>query len=126
MAETDWKETLASIIEAVGEVGGFACSGGDWDGDVIEPLPELSVTGVGQLRLPLQNDQAAALLATGEAAPYGKGPHTVLDPSVRRATQLDASHVRANSDWETTLQDITAGARSYRGNKNTSESLFSC
>ncbi len=73
-------------------------------------IADITVDGVGRLSLPLPKAQAAQLLAAGEAAPFGKGMATVLDPAVRRATQLDAAKVHFGPGWERTLSDITQGA----------------
>jgi hypothetical protein len=39
-------------------------------------LPQLHVTGLGELAFPLTAAQAKALISLAEAAPYGKGDHT--------------------------------------------------
>ncbi len=49
--------------------------------------------GVGSLSLPLSLDQVRQLEASGDPAPYGRGTETVIDPDVRRATQLSAARV---------------------------------
>ncbi len=55
---------------------------------VSTPLPSLTVEGVGEVSLPLSSQQAQALAAAGEAAPYGLGAATLLDLNVRKATQV--------------------------------------
>ncbi|KXZ52696.1 hypothetical protein GPECTOR_9g742 [Gonium pectorale] len=62
-------------------------------------LPSLSVRGVGPVPLPLRRESAAALLSAGSPAPYGHGLSTVLDPEVRRSTQLDAAEVELDAGW---------------------------
>ena len=56
--------------------------------DVHFPDPEVAVEGVGRLAYPLCSQQAEKLKAVGSMAPYGQGTQTVLDPAVRRATQV--------------------------------------
>ena len=48
-----WHDSLASTISSVDVEGTFAWSGEDLEEDVAEPLPQLSVTGVGPISLPL-------------------------------------------------------------------------
>jgi hypothetical protein len=52
-------------------------------------LPQLHVTGLGELAFPLPAAQAKAMISLAEAAPYGKGEQTVLDEKVRKCWQLD-------------------------------------
>ncbi|KXZ52699.1 hypothetical protein GPECTOR_9g745 [Gonium pectorale] len=74
-------------------------------------LPSLSVRGMGPVTLPLGRESAAALLSAGSPAPYGHGLSTVLDPEVRRSTQLDAAEVELDAGWrEEELAGIVADA----------------
>jgi hypothetical protein len=83
-----WEARLASLLDGVKAPGSVFCQGGD------VPAPaSFTVQGLGSLALPLQPEQAAQLLEAGEAAPFGKGSATLLDPAVRRATQVDASRL---------------------------------
>ncbi len=60
--------------------------------------------GVGSLSLPLSLDQVRQLLASGDPAPYGRGSETVIDPDVRRATQLSAARVKGESSLSHSLE----------------------
>ena len=67
------------------------------------------------MSLPLQQQQAAQLLAAGEAAPFGKGSATLLHPDVRQAialpclvaTQIDASKLQLDAKWKAALKSMT-------------------
>ena len=58
---------------------------------LISPLPLLQVKRVGTVAFPVQEAQVRALIGVAERAPYGKGPETVLDTSVRDCWQIDSS-----------------------------------
>ncbi|KAK4150553.1 hypothetical protein C8A00DRAFT_36858 [Chaetomidium leptoderma] len=51
----------------------------------------LFVHGVGDIKLPLQEDQARQLIAQSRQAPFGKGSETIVDTAVRNTWELDAS-----------------------------------
>lgn len=78
-------------IEAAGSFGGFA------------RLPDLkdlglSVHGVGDIALPLQETQARQLIAQSRQAPFGKGSDTVVDTAVRNTWELDAAQFEFRRD----------------------------
>ena len=80
---------LAAVLEAVTRPGDFVTSG------TFELLPpSISVQGVGPIALPLLPEQARALVAVAEQAPYGKGPETLVDTAVRRTWQIEPDRVR--------------------------------
>ena len=69
--------------------------------------PGLMVEGAGPFALPLLPVLATQLIEAAERAPYGLGPDTVTDISVRRTWQIDADRVRLTSKhWPNTLQAI--------------------
>jgi len=80
-----WKHVLWEALHSTALRSSFACSGR------LHPslLPNVTVAGVGRLKLPLSKKQAASLKAVAEQAPHGKGLRTVVDTTVR-----DALHVR--------------------------------
>lgn len=83
--ESDWKQLLWHALHASARPSRFACSGrlqAPW------LCPDLSVSGVGRLGLPLSREQAATLKAAAEQAPHGKGLRTVVDTAVRDAFQV--------------------------------------
>ena len=93
---------LAEILETVVRPGDFVTSGS------FELLPpSIEVEGVGPIALPLLPDQARQLVAVAEQAPYGKGPETRLDTSVRRTWQIGPERVRIRGKhWSATLKQL--------------------
>lgn len=83
--QSDWKGLLWAALHAAAPPSSFACSGhlqAPW------LCPDISVSGVGRLGLPLSKEQAAVLKAAAEKAPHGRGLDTVLDTAVRDAFQV--------------------------------------
>lgn len=72
-------------------------------------MPQLHVTGLGELAFPLPTAQAQAMISLAETAPYGKGTKTVLDEKVRKCWQLDASQFTFKSaQWKKFLDQTVA------------------
>jgi len=95
---------LASLLSTVRRPGDFFAAG------TIELLaPSLEVEGVGPVALPLLPAQVTQLIGVAEAAPYGRGEETVVDPSVRRCWQIGPDRVRLGGrHWARTLDRIVA------------------
>ena len=76
-------------------------------GRLFAPLPRLEVAGAGLIPFPVPEAQTRALIAAAERAPYGRGPETVLDRSVRDCWQIDADKVDVGGGgWRDTLAQI--------------------
>ncbi len=74
------------------------------------------VKGLGELAFPLPPSQAEELKAFAEAAPYGLGEKTVLDETVRKCWQLDASRFSIKSpQWKRFLKKTTERVREDLG-----------
>ncbi|MEY3289044.1 MAG: hypothetical protein RLZZ419_1286 [Pseudomonadota bacterium] len=72
-------------------------------------LPQLEVTGVGRIALPLLSTQAEQLVAMAEQAPYGRGQETLVDTDVRRTWQIDAGQVTIKGKhWSENLTTIVS------------------
>lgn len=71
-------------IETTGSFAAFAYLPLDF-------LPRISVQDVGEIQLPLCEDQARQIIAKLHQAPYGKGSETLVDTSVRNTWELDPS-----------------------------------
>jgi len=95
---------LASLLSTVRRPGDFFAAG------AIELLaPSLEVEGVGPVASPLLPEQAKRIIGVAEAAPYGRGEQTVVDPAVRRCWQIGPDRVRLGGRrWATTLDRIVA------------------
>ena len=72
-------------------------------------FPGLRVKGLGEIAFPLQASQVKELTALAEAAPYGKGTRTVLDETIRKCWQVDASCFSFDSpQWKKFLKQTLA------------------
>jgi predicted 2-oxoglutarate/Fe(II)-dependent dioxygenase YbiX len=97
---------LASLLGTVRRPGDFFAAG------TAELLaPSLAIEGVGPVALPLLPEQAERIIGVAEAAPYGRGEETVVDPAVRRCWQIGPDQVRLGGrHWAKTLDRIVARA----------------
>lgn len=88
-------EQLEQLLKSIDRPGDY-CVGGR----LFEPMPRVSVDGVGDLSFPVPEAQIEALIKAAERAPYGKGTETLVDTSVRDCWQIDATRVRvAGRTW---------------------------
>ena len=97
---------LASLLGTVRRPGDFFVAG------TAELLaPSLAIEGVGPVALPLLPEQAERIVGVAEAAPYGRGEETVVDPAVRRCWQIGPDRVRLGGrHWARTLDRIVTPA----------------
>jgi len=97
---------LAALLSAVRRPGDFFAAG------TAELLaPSLEIEGVGPVALPLLPEQAERVIGVAEAAPFGRGEETVIDPAVRRCWQVGPDRVRLGGrHWARTLDRIVARA----------------
>jgi hypothetical protein len=80
---------LEALLSKVKRSGEFYFAG------TIEiPMPSVEIEGVGQLSFPVPEVQVRALIERATRAPYGRGPETIVDESVRKVWQLPAEQVR--------------------------------
>ena len=95
---------LAALLETVQRPGAFFATG------AVELLaPSLEVATVGPIALPLLPAQAQQLIGVAEAAPFGRGEHTITDPAVRRCWQIGPDKVSLGGrHWPRTLDAIVA------------------
>ena len=95
---------LALLLGTVRRPGDFFAAG------TTELLaPSLAIESVGPVALPLLPEQAERIIAVAEAAPYGRGEETVVDPAVRRCWQVGPDQVRLGGrHWAKTLDRIVA------------------
>ena len=85
-------------------------------GRLFAPMPRLEVDGAGMLSFPVPEAQVRALIAAAEPAPYGKGPDTLIDASVRDCRQIGAERIRlAGGAWPDTFARILDAAASGLG-----------
>ncbi|MCB9678192.1 MAG: 2OG-Fe(II) oxygenase [Alphaproteobacteria bacterium] len=98
-------EDIAALLEAIDGPGNFMTSG-----TVETTLPVVRLSGFGALPLPFSEPVRQLVLPHASAAPYGRGPDTLLDPDVRRCHQIDASHVELDPHLMERVRDIARAA----------------
>ena len=95
-------QQLTDLIESIDRPGNYVHSG-----EQVCPLPRVEIQGVGTLAFPLPDTQAKELATAAEQAPYGKGPETLYDTSVRNTKQINpASLSLSGRSWGKTLEHI--------------------
>lgn len=110
-ATTSPLDAIPDVLRRVSNPGRF------WGAGAV-PLPvlDLQVRGVGRLGLPLAPEQSLRLWEAGTAAPYGKGPATLVDENVRRCRQIAAAAVSINpTRWSPLLATVVEAARTALG-----------
>lgn len=90
--QQEWQAMLWDALHAAAPPRRFACSGRLDSSPMPFLCPRVSVSGVGQLGLPLSLEQAMTLRAAAQQAPYGKGLRTVVDTAVRDAYQVGVDY----------------------------------
>ena len=89
-------EDLERAIHEVNRPGNYYVAG-----RFAAPTPRLTVEPIGTVPLPVLEAKARALIGAAERAPYGRGPDTVLDRSVRDCWQVDAKRVSVSGGrWQ--------------------------
>lgn len=100
---------LEEVLAGVQRAGKF-----EVHGRVEIPMPEVEMEGVGVLSFPVPKAQVAALIAQAVRAPFGRGPDTILDESVRKVWQLPADKLRIGgkswaANFDAMLDQVAAG-----------------
>lgn len=96
---------IENALSGVQQAGSYAAFGA-----LEEPVdPQLHVDGLGLIELPLSEKGAKFIITKCRQSPFGKGTETVVDETVRKTWQLDASQFETqNPQWEATLTKIVA------------------
>ena len=104
-------QVLEELLQSIDRPGDFCAHG-----RLFAPMPQLEVDGAGPLSFPVPEAQVRALIAVAERAPYGKGPDTLVDTSVRDCWQIDSTRVRLSGKaWPDTLAKILDAAAAGLG-----------
>jgi hypothetical protein len=104
-------EPIETLLAGVERPGDFVVSG-----TIEMPIPRVDIGGVGTLSFPVPKEQIAALVGTAERAPYGKGPKTIVDTSVRKVWQIAPDRVRIGGrSWAGHFEAILSSVRSGLG-----------
>ena len=106
MARGTLQQAIEELLLSVDRPGDFCAHG-----RLLAPMPRLDVKGAGALSFPVPEAQVQALIAVAERAPYGKGPATLVDPTVRDCRQIDAARIRlAGAGWRDTFGRVLTAA----------------
>lgn len=93
---------LEELLLSINRPGDY-CVGGR----MYAAMPKLTVEGVGALSFPVPEPQLRALAKAAAVAPYGKGPETLVDRSVRDCRQIDAGKVGlSGGGWRDSFNEI--------------------
>ena len=104
-------QVLEELLRSIDRPGDFCAHGRRF-----VPMPRLEVDGVGSLSFRVPEAQVRALVEVAERAPYGKGPDTLVDTSVRDCWQIDSTRVRlSGKTWPDTLAKILDAAAAGLG-----------
>ena len=102
---------LEKLLRSVDRSGDFCAHG-----RLFAPMPRLVVEDVGVVSFPIPEVQMRALIEAAERAPYGKGPETLVDASVRDCWQIDEGRVRLEGGaWPDTFARVLDAAASGLG-----------
>ena len=106
MARSTMQQAIEELLLSVDRPGDFCAHG-----RLLAPMPRLNVKGAGALSFPVPEAQVQALIAVAERAPYGKGPATVVDRTVRDCLQIDAARIRlAGAGWRDAFGRVLTAA----------------
>ena len=93
---------LESALRSVDRAGDYFV-----EGRLVGAMPRMKVRSVGTIAFPILESQARSLIQAAERAPYGRGPDTVLDTSVRDCWQIDGSRVElSGARWQEAFRSI--------------------
>lgn len=96
------KKEIISILKTVESGTSFCVSG-----SLPMLLPGLTIEGLGELSLPINDTIYQELLKFSTQAPFGKGSKTITDTSVRSSQELDAAKISfKNPAWEKVVNEI--------------------
>lgn len=95
------RNQLMGCLDGVGPDGTFA-----YQKIITEyPNPGLEFENVGTVGLPMSSRDIEAVKQASHQAPFGKGSETIVDKSVRKTWQIDASKVKINNPrWDEWVQ----------------------
>lgn len=109
-------ENLKKLLDTVNPAGSFGTCG------TFSPAllsPKIVIDGLGTVGLPLHPLIAFGIKEKAEKAPYGRGPATIVDESVRQTWQLSPAHVSVTGNhWDKTMTKLVRKASYELGISN--------
>ncbi|KAF5027314.1 hypothetical protein F66182_558, partial [Fusarium sp. NRRL 66182] len=113
--QVDFKTDLLKAITDIKSGGKFAFS------SKVQPPHKLndltvSLEGIGQVPIPLDEPHARQIITKARQAPYGKGSDTIVDTAVRNTWELDPSQFTIGwSEWPKYLEKMCEVAAQEMG-----------
>ncbi len=102
---------IEDLLRLVDRPGDFCVHG-----RLYAPMPRLEVDDVGMVAFPVPEAQLQRLIETAGQAPYGRGPETVIDTSVRDCWQIGAERIALSGGaWPETFAGILERSASGLG-----------
>lgn len=92
------RKEIQRLVREVETPGTFAVGS-----SLLAPAADLTVEGLGNIRLPLSNEDVDVLRGAAELAPFGHGADTKVDESVRRAWQIDGASIGLSKEFAETV-----------------------
>lgn len=111
VAYNEEQKELEALLRAIDRPGDYCMQD-----RLLAPMPRVAVDGAGSLSFPITEEQARALTAVAEQAPYGRGEQTLVDSTVRACRQIDAERVSMTGGaWDETLDEVVDRAATGLG-----------
>ena len=99
-------QELEELLRSIDRPGDFCAHG-----RLLAPMPKVEVDGAGLLSFPVPEAQVRALIEVAERAPYGRGPDTLVDTSIRDCWQIHPARIRlSGKGWPDTFANILDSA----------------
>ncbi|KAH9443303.1 hypothetical protein Pst134EB_027648 [Puccinia striiformis f. sp. tritici] len=102
--QTNLKEDLINAFENIDTPGTFAA----WGALPATPPAGLHVDGVGDIAMPLTEEQVRQLIDKSHQAPFGRRSETLVDVSVRNTWEINGDQLRfLDPAWQSYLLDLS-------------------
>lgn len=120
----DVKEALEANLDVIEGNGSCAAHGVLYEGN-----PGLEIENLGIFGLPLAHSEISRIIESSRQAPFGKGSETIVDTSVRRTWEIDASqinvrHPRWQAQHDAILHDVCSQLGVPEGSANVHAELY--
>lgn len=93
---------VLNAVEGIQSTGDFAT----FHPSTTATPPGVTVNDIGQISMPLKEDQARQLIDKARLAPFGKGSETIVDTTVRNTWELNPAEFQLSEGWEANLRLI--------------------
>lgn len=77
--------------------------------------PEIHISDLGRVAVPLKSAQAKEIIQRCRIAPYGQGTKTLVDTDVRNSYELDPGEFQPGKAWNTAIVETTRRVASELG-----------